>query len=91
VIDSLQALDAVAIGSVYLVRITPADHESRAREMHRHVSDDRVLSPDRDLIDRQCDQFSRDRVSSGIVGWLFAEFFTSSTVRGEIWRMRFRA
>ncbi len=46
----------------------PANDESRAREMHCHISDDRVVSADRDFIDRQCNQFSRDRVSSSIVG-----------------------
>jgi hypothetical protein len=32
----------------------PAYDESRARKMHRHVSDDRVVSADRNFIDRQC-------------------------------------
>jgi hypothetical protein len=31
----------------------PAYDEPRARKMHRHVSDERVVSADRDFIDRQ--------------------------------------
>ena len=46
----------------------PAYDKSCARKMHRHVSDEWVVSADRDFIDRQCNQFARDRVSSGIVG-----------------------